>query len=50
MEQLHSSIEVLPNEVGLSGRIEAIRAPYQRDDASEGFPDVFFFWTADTDT
>jgi Zn-dependent peptidase ImmA (M78 family) len=47
--QLHSSVEILPNEVGLRGRIEAIRAPYQRDDASGSFPDVFFFWTADTD-
>jgi Zn-dependent peptidase ImmA (M78 family) len=46
---VHTSIEVLPNEVGLNGKIEALRAPYQRDDAHPEHPDVLFLWTSDDD-
>jgi Zn-dependent peptidase ImmA (M78 family) len=46
-DNIHVGIEVLPNDSGLSGRIEAIRAPYQRDDAHQEFPDILFFWSAD---
>jgi Zn-dependent peptidase ImmA (M78 family) len=44
-----TSIEVLPNEAGLSGRIEAVRAPYQRENAHPEHPDVLFLWTAAND-
>jgi hypothetical protein len=37
--------EPLPNKVMTAGRIEAIRAPYQREDADPVFGDVLFFWT-----
>jgi hypothetical protein len=43
---VHASLEVLPNEAGLSGRIEAVRAPYQRESASARYPDILFLWTA----
>lgn len=36
--------EILPNQAGMYGRLEAVRAPYQRDDADEEFADVLFFW------
>jgi hypothetical protein len=35
---------VLPNDTDAYGRLEAIRAPYQRDDAEEDYGDVLFFW------
>lgn len=38
--------EALPNGVLQTGRLEAVRAPYQRDDADPIFGDVIFFWTA----
>jgi Zn-dependent peptidase ImmA (M78 family) len=44
---IQADIELLPNDSGLSGRIEAVRAPYQRDDAHPEFPDILFFWSAD---
>lgn len=39
------SIESLPNQVTQKGRLEAIRAPYQRDEADPVFGDVLFFWS-----
>jgi hypothetical protein len=39
-----SAIECLPNSVDKLGRIEAIIAPYQRDDADSDFGDVLFVW------
>jgi hypothetical protein len=38
--------EALPNGVLQTGRLEAVRAPYRRDDADPIFGDVIFFWTA----
>lgn len=38
--------EGLPNQVTRKGRLEAVRAPYQRDDADPVFGDVLFFWSA----
>jgi Zn-dependent peptidase ImmA (M78 family) len=40
-------IETLPNEVSKDGRLEAIKAPYQREDADPEFGDVLFFWSTD---
>jgi hypothetical protein len=36
--------ESLPNEIGRRGRLEAVRAPYQRQGADPVFGDVLFFW------
>jgi Zn-dependent peptidase ImmA (M78 family) len=44
---IHSGIESLPNGSGIKGRMEAIRAPYQREEADSAFADVLFFWTPD---
>lgn len=44
---LHSAVEPLPNVAAQSGLLEAIRAPYQREDADEKFGDVLFFWSAE---
>jgi hypothetical protein len=44
---IHSAIETLPNGSGIEGRLEAIRAPFQREDAHPHFGDVLFFWTPD---
>lgn len=38
--------EGLPNQVTKKGRLEAVRAPYQRDEADPVFGDVLFFWSA----
>ena len=38
--------EGLPNQVTRNGRLEAVRAPYQRDEADPVFGDVLFFWSA----
>ena len=38
-------MEGLPNKVTRKGRLEAVRAPYQRDDADPVFGDVLFFWS-----
>jgi Zn-dependent peptidase ImmA (M78 family) len=43
---VHTAMELLPNGTNIPGCIEAIRAPYQREDADSDFPDVLFFWTA----
>jgi Zn-dependent peptidase ImmA (M78 family) len=37
--------EALPNGMATVGRLEAITAPYQRDDADPSHPDQLFFWT-----
>lgn len=37
--------EGLPNQVMKKGRLEAVKAPYQRDDADPVFGDVLFFWS-----
>lgn len=44
---IHAAHEPLPNGTRLVGRLEAVRAPYQRDEAHPEFADVLFFWTAD---
>jgi hypothetical protein len=38
--------EPLPNGLLKTGRMEAVRAPYQRDDADPVFGDVLFLWTS----
>lgn len=37
--------ESLPNQLTRKGRLEAVRAPFQRDEADPVFGDVLFFWT-----
>lgn len=39
-----SAFEELPNNTGRIGKLEAVLAPYQRDDAHSEFGDVLFFW------
>ena len=41
------AVEALPNGSGIKGRLEAIRAPYQREEANPKFRDVLFFWSPD---
>jgi Zn-dependent peptidase ImmA (M78 family) len=41
-----TAVERLPNLIGAHGVLEAIRAPFQRDDADSEFPDILFFWSA----
>lgn len=36
--------ETLPNRAAEYGKLEAIRAPYQREDADGEYADVLFFW------
>lgn len=43
---LQIGFEDLPNQVMRKGRLEAVRAPYQRDEADPVFGDVLFFWSA----
>jgi len=38
--------ESLPNQITRKGRLEAVRAPYQREDADPVFGDVLFLWSA----
>lgn len=38
-------LESLPNQLSRKGRLEAVRAPFQRDEADPVFGDVLFFWT-----
>jgi Zn-dependent peptidase ImmA (M78 family) len=38
-------LESLPNQVTRKGRLESVRAPFQRDEADPVFGDVLFFWT-----
>lgn len=42
---IHLGMESLPNESGITGTLQAVRAPYQREEAHPEFPDVLFFWT-----
>jgi Zn-dependent peptidase ImmA (M78 family) len=42
---IHFGRQSLPNSSGLTGRLEVIRAPYQREEAHPEFGDVLFFWT-----
>lgn len=42
------AIEPLPNGSDLEGRLEAVVAPYQRDDADPDHPDVLFLWVSDS--
>ena len=39
-----SSKESLPNDMGVEGILEAIQAPYQREDADPAHPDILFYW------
>lgn len=39
-----TAVEELPNMSGETGSLEAVRAPFQRNEASPEFPDVLFFW------
>lgn len=41
--------ESLPNQLTTKGRLEAVRAPYQRDEAHPLSGDVLFFWTTEKD-
>lgn len=43
---LQVGFEALPNRITRKGRLEAMRAPFQRDDADPVFGDVLFFWAA----
>ena len=44
---IHVGAETLPNGSDIAGRLEAMQAPYQREDAHPLFADVLFFWTPD---
>ncbi len=44
---VHAARESLPNGTRLVGRLEAVRAPYQREEAHPEFADVLFCWTAE---
>jgi hypothetical protein len=39
-----SDTEALPNDSPVAGTMEAIPAPYQREDADPDWPDVLFLW------
>lgn len=41
---VHTAIEPLPNGTNILGRLEALRAPYQREEADAQFADVLFLW------
>jgi uncharacterized protein DUF955 len=43
---IHCAEEALPNKAGVVGRLEAVRAPFQRDEADPEHGDVLFFWAA----
>ena len=38
------SLEGLPNRINVSGNLEAVRAPYQRERADPVYGDVLFLW------
>jgi hypothetical protein len=42
---LCSAVEFLPNLARQPGLLEAVRAPFQREDAHPEFPDLLFFWS-----
>lgn len=39
-----TGFEELPNASGKNGRIEAMLAPFQNEEANPEFGDVLFFW------
>jgi len=41
---IHRAMESLPNDAASYGQIEAVLAPYQREDADAQFGDVLFLW------
>lgn len=41
------ALEALPNEASTVGTFEAVRAPFQREDADPVYGDVLFLWWAD---
>lgn len=43
--EVQVGFESLPNKVTRKGHLEAVRAPFQRDDADMVFGDVLFFWS-----
>jgi|GraSoi2013_100cm_1033763.scaffolds.fasta_scaffold34075_3 hypothetical protein len=43
---LCNAVEFLPNLAGQPGLLEAVRAPFQREDAHPEFPELLFFWSA----
>jgi hypothetical protein len=45
--RVHAARESLPNGTHLMGRLEAVRAPYQREEAHPEFADVLFLWEAE---
>jgi Zn-dependent peptidase ImmA (M78 family) len=46
-ESVSTSVERIPNRTDQFGRLEAVRAPFQRDTAHPHFADILFFWEAD---
>jgi len=44
---IHAAHEPLPNGTRVIAHLEAVRAPYQREEAHPEFADVLFFWTAE---
>jgi Zn-dependent peptidase ImmA (M78 family) len=42
--EIHGGLETLPNRADEVGNIEAVRAPFQREDADPVFGDVLFLW------
>jgi Zn-dependent peptidase ImmA (M78 family) len=44
VERMAAAFERLPNRTDQLGRLEAVRAPFQRDNAHPDFGDVLFFW------
>jgi Zn-dependent peptidase ImmA (M78 family) len=42
---IYYGTECLPNDSGIRGRLQAVRAPYQREEADREYGDVLFFWT-----
>ncbi|HYM76078.1 MAG TPA: ImmA/IrrE family metallo-endopeptidase [Candidatus Dormibacteraeota bacterium] len=41
---IQQALEALPNQANLVGSFEAVRAPYQREDADTVYGDVLFLW------
>jgi len=41
---VHTSFEDLPNSADVAGRLEAIRDPFQREEAHPEFGDILFLW------
>jgi IrrE N-terminal-like domain len=43
--EILTSVESLPNRCGEQGLLQAVSAPFQREEAHTEFPDVLFFWS-----